>query len=188
MEGQFLRITGGNAAGAEIALDEDLLLGRSASGSGSLAGDTELSREHARITRSAGGEIVIEDLGSTNGTIVNGHRITAPTPIGPGDNIKVGGSTLEVAGTAPAGAQPTKIRARVRPPVAPTVEAERDRPPAPGPPPGVPGPPGGPGGKLPRLGALPPPIASRIRRMAIIAALAGFVVGFVIATIVWAVL
>jgi predicted component of type VI protein secretion system len=40
-------------------------------------GDPEVSRQHARITRTPGG-YVVEDMGSTNGTFVNGERITAP--------------------------------------------------------------------------------------------------------------
>jgi len=40
-------------------------------------GDPEVSRQHARITRTPGG-YVVEDMGSTNGTFVNGERLTAP--------------------------------------------------------------------------------------------------------------
>ena len=40
-------------------------------------GDAEVSRQHARITRTPGG-YVVEDMGSTNGTFVNGERLTAP--------------------------------------------------------------------------------------------------------------
>src|SRR5687768_8780535 len=124
MEGLFIRVTGGTAAGAEIPLDDELLIGRSASGDGSLGGDTELSREHASIKR-ADGELLIEDLGSTNGTFVNGERITAPTPIQPGDKISVGASTVEVAGTLPAGAQPTAVAGTpITPPVQPTRVAQ----------------------------------------------------------------
>jgi pSer/pThr/pTyr-binding forkhead associated (FHA) protein len=38
----------------------------------------------------------VEDLGSTNGTFVNDHRIVAPTVIGPGDKIRVGGTMLAI--------------------------------------------------------------------------------------------
>jgi FHA domain len=209
MEGQFLRVTGGNAAGTEIPLDDGLLIGRSASGDGSLGGDPELSREHANI-KWAGVHLLIEDLGSTNGTFVNGVRITEATPIRPGDEIGIGASTVEVAGTVPAGADPTLAAAP--PPIQPTriapapgAEGGPEPASAPGPPPGVAGsppgvagppagmggppagmggPPAGMGGP-PGAGGMPPAMAARLRKLAILAALAGFLVGFAIAAAVF---
>ena len=147
MEGQFLRVTGGNAAGSEIPLDEGLLIGRSVGGDGGLGGDPELSREHANI-KWAGVQLLIEDLGSTNGTFVNGERITEATPIRPGDAISIGASTLEVAGTVPAAPDPTLATAPPIQPtrIAPAPEAEAGPPSGaapPGPPPDVAGPPPG---------------------------------------------
>jgi len=49
----------------------------------------EVSRRHARLRLEAGG-FVIEDLGSTNGTFVNGQRMTGPTMLRPGDRIQLG--------------------------------------------------------------------------------------------------
>lgn len=51
--------------------------------------DPEVSRNHALI-RFHEGRFVIEDLGSTNGTFVNGRRITAPAPLHNGDAIDMG--------------------------------------------------------------------------------------------------
>lgn len=51
--------------------------------------DPEVSRRHARFTYQ-GGRYVIEDLGSTNGTFVNGRRIVNPTNLNDGDTIDVG--------------------------------------------------------------------------------------------------
>jgi len=51
--------------------------------------DGEVSRRHARLT-SQGGKYVIEDLGSTNGTFVNGQRLTGPVVLKPGDMIAFG--------------------------------------------------------------------------------------------------
>jgi len=48
-----------------------------------------VSRTHATITPAAGG-YVIRDLGSMNGTFVNGVRLAAPTPLQPGDRIYIG--------------------------------------------------------------------------------------------------
>src|SRR5215217_3607567 len=60
-----LRVTSGNAAGTEIDVDDELVVGRHASDEGRLANDEEISRQHARITRDDAGTYVIEDLGST---------------------------------------------------------------------------------------------------------------------------
>ncbi len=49
----------------------------------------EVSRRHARFRRDAGGYI-LEDLGSTNGTFVNGQRLMAPTTLRSGDTIRFG--------------------------------------------------------------------------------------------------
>jgi DNA-binding winged helix-turn-helix (wHTH) protein len=48
-----------------------------------------VSRRHARIVAGPDG-VSIEDLGSTNGTFVSGQRVTAPTPVTDGTEIKVG--------------------------------------------------------------------------------------------------
>jgi hypothetical protein len=66
--------------------------------------DPESSRRHARVIWQAG-QYVIEDMGSTNGTFVNGVQITAPQILNPGDSVGVGQTALvfQVAG-APIGA------------------------------------------------------------------------------------
>jgi pSer/pThr/pTyr-binding forkhead associated (FHA) protein len=57
--------------------------------------DTYASQFHARISE-RNGAWHVEDLGSTNGTYVNGRKVTGPTPIGAGDQIKVGKAILEL--------------------------------------------------------------------------------------------
>jgi DNA-binding winged helix-turn-helix (wHTH) protein len=61
---------------------------------------TTVSRQHARITI-ARGAATIEDLGSTNGTHVNGTRISAPTRITPGDEFALGSEVLRVRRRSP---------------------------------------------------------------------------------------
>jgi DNA-binding winged helix-turn-helix (wHTH) protein len=56
---------------------------------------TTVSRRHARITV-ARGAATIEDLDSTNGTFVNGTRISAPTRLAPGDEFALGSELLRV--------------------------------------------------------------------------------------------
>src|SRR5947208_2057655 len=85
-------------AGEVLAIDGELVVGRSQEGAGDLGGDQELSRYHARIEKTERGHLLIEDLGSTNGTEVNGDQISEPTALSPGDRIKLGTSELEVLG------------------------------------------------------------------------------------------
>jgi hypothetical protein len=58
-----------------------------------LSNDTQVSRLHARLEES-GGNWLLTDLGSSNGTFVNGVRIHTPTLVSPGDQIVVGGTTF----------------------------------------------------------------------------------------------
>ena len=51
--------------------------------------DPEASRHHMRLTRGAGG-YTLEDLGSTNGTFINGQRLTGAKPLNNGDMIGMG--------------------------------------------------------------------------------------------------
>jgi pSer/pThr/pTyr-binding forkhead associated (FHA) protein len=91
-----MRVTGGNAAGTVISVGEDeFLIGRQAPGDGKLGNDIEISRRHARVTREADGRFLIEDLGSTNGTWVNGERV-ATQPLKPHDVIEMGDTRLLV--------------------------------------------------------------------------------------------
>ena len=57
--------------------------------------DPYASEFHARVETNDGGTMV-HDLGSTNGTYVNGRRITVPTPAGKGDTVQIGKTILKV--------------------------------------------------------------------------------------------
>jgi hypothetical protein len=116
MAGESLQIVAGNAAGSNIALDAELVIGRSTPGLGSLGGDSEISRVHARIYHDPSGQLMVEDLGSTNGTFVNGARIAGATPLRSGDQVRVGQTTMSVAGGAAEGA--TTVGQVVPPPAA----------------------------------------------------------------------
>ena len=78
------------------------MLGRAVSGDGRLTDDNELSRRHARISRGDTGVLAIEDLGSANGTFVNGQRITSRVVLTPGDSVRVGSTTIDVTDAASA--------------------------------------------------------------------------------------
>jgi len=91
---EVLRAIDGSAAGREIALDDDFTIGRGEEGMGNLAGDPELSRQHARFRRTEQGQVVVEDLDSTNGTYVGAERLAGPHLLTPGDQIAVGRTLL----------------------------------------------------------------------------------------------
>ena len=92
MAGEQIRITGGPAQGSNIEIGQELQIGRSAGDEGRLGDDPEISRQHARIARDAQGQLVVEDLGSTNGTYVNGQRVAARELLRPDDRIRIGGT------------------------------------------------------------------------------------------------
>lgn len=80
--------------GQRHSIAEELTIGRAPGCSLSLADDTFASQIHARVYRSDGSAWV-DDLGSTNGTYVNGNRIRQATRLHPGDRVQVGGTVLE---------------------------------------------------------------------------------------------
>jgi len=81
--------------GTTYALGHELTVGRAAGCQIAIADDTYVSQLHARVFQRDDGSYV-EDLGSTNGTYLNGNRVTGPTPMQRGDNLQVGSTVLEV--------------------------------------------------------------------------------------------
>ena len=72
-------LTMGRAAGCQVTLD-----------------DTYVSQIHARVFV-RGGQVYVEDLGSTNGTYLNRTKVAGPMLVGPGDRLQVGSTVLELA-------------------------------------------------------------------------------------------
>jgi phosphoserine phosphatase RsbU/P len=94
-----LQITPAEGAPFEHPLRGDsLVLGR-ALGADVTLSDPFASRRHSRLFRT-GGELFVEDLGSRNGTIVNGQAIQQPTRVGPGDVIKISNSVIRLSAEA----------------------------------------------------------------------------------------
>ncbi len=91
MNGDFkLVMRQGPQPGQTFVPDQDsLILGRDPS-SNIVIDASGVSRQHARITR-YGGQIVIEDLQSANGTFVNGIRLAESHTLAHGDVISLGG-------------------------------------------------------------------------------------------------
>jgi pSer/pThr/pTyr-binding forkhead associated (FHA) protein len=90
-----LVVVEGDNAGARAELDDaPLLIGRGSDAAIRLD-DDYVSTRHARVAAS-GDEWFVEDLGSTNGTYVGSVRITQPTTIGLGIQVRIGKTILEL--------------------------------------------------------------------------------------------
>jgi pSer/pThr/pTyr-binding forkhead associated (FHA) protein len=78
----------------ELEVQDVSVLGRSDEAD-VLLNDPYASEFHMRLVAQENG-MVLHDLGSTNGTYVNGRRVTAPTSLRRGDTIQVGKTVMEV--------------------------------------------------------------------------------------------
>ena len=80
----------GHAPGMEYEVGEGAVLGRGDHAEIRLD-DPFASSRHARLVRQAG-VVVLEDLGSTNGTYLNEELLGGPAPLHPGDRVRIGDS------------------------------------------------------------------------------------------------
>lgn len=92
---RLFSVTSGPTAGDQAALaDGTIMIGRGADCQ-LILDDDYVSTRHARVVSGENG-IYVEDLGSTNGTYVNGIRITAPTTITLADTVRIGKTVLKL--------------------------------------------------------------------------------------------
>ena len=90
----------GPREGQRVELTAEVVLGRSPSVSLPIE-DGRLSRRHARVWLE-GGRAHVEDLGSSNGTCVNGATLSGPVVLLPGDRVQAGETSFLYVATAPA--------------------------------------------------------------------------------------
>jgi len=134
-----LTVRQGPTPGKPIELAKEVLtLGRDVNND-IVVNDAEVSRTHIRLTRQMEG-YVVEDLGSTNGSFINGQRLTGPKLLHAGDMLGLGETVvLEVGLTRDPEATvvvPPSVSAAPMTASTPPTSSEAPTPPPPMPPPG----------------------------------------------------
>jgi hypothetical protein len=126
-----LAIASGPRANEEFSITEGLVIGREQCDV--VLDDERVSRRHA-VVRGTGATVTIEDLGSRNGTWVNGKRLEtgAVTQLAAGDEVRIGQTTLRLER---AGQETVLDAAPPPPPPPPPARVPPPPPPPPLPPP-----------------------------------------------------
>jgi len=88
-------VEGDGMKGKTFSLDGELLIGRGEKCQVVLQ-DPYASQVHARLFR-RGDQVMVEDMGSTNGTYLNRQKLTSPTEVQRGDRVKIGKTVLEMS-------------------------------------------------------------------------------------------
>jgi len=94
-EPRILAIDTGPQAGTRLALVDEFRIGRSAD-CALILDDDYVSGDHASLGHRPGGDWVVTDLGSTNGTFVNEARVTAPTVVTTADTLRIGRTQMRL--------------------------------------------------------------------------------------------
>jgi S1-C subfamily serine protease len=145
----WLTIRSGEDAGTTVeATGEEFVVGRE-DGCDLVVRDEKASRRHCALEALPDGRAILTDLGSSNGTFVDGQQIAQPTLLNGGEEIRVG-ATLITVSTAPGAAPGTPT----------TVEPVHAEPSSPAPPAAFP-----PGAPVPPSRPSASPTPSRVERM-----------------------
>jgi pSer/pThr/pTyr-binding forkhead associated (FHA) protein len=105
-----LEIVEGPGAGRQLVLDRPAVIGRSPDADLTLE-DGQASRRHAQVSPATDGSAVVEDLGSANGTFVNGNELVGPARLDPGDELLIGVTLIQARSQQQVAAQPSALRA-----------------------------------------------------------------------------
>jgi pSer/pThr/pTyr-binding forkhead associated (FHA) protein len=103
----ILEIVEGDDAGRQTPLEGSIEIGRETS-IGLPIDDEQASRRHTRVT-AEGDHALVEDLGSTNGTYLNGQPIEGQRTLRPGDRLRVGLTIFELRTAADVQRQPSAV-------------------------------------------------------------------------------
>jgi diguanylate cyclase (GGDEF)-like protein len=82
--------------GRHVMCDLPVIIGRDETADLALS-DGSISRAHCKVERLETGRYMLIDLGSTNGTALNGERVQGAIPLNPGDKIFLGASVIRFA-------------------------------------------------------------------------------------------
>src|SRR5205807_7942000 len=93
------KVTGVQTCALPIFPDKEVVIGREENSFIRMT-STDVSRQHCSLTPTDKG-LLVRDLGSQNGTIVNNVRIEAETLLQPGDFLQIGPIQFELAGARP---------------------------------------------------------------------------------------
>jgi predicted component of type VI protein secretion system len=117
-----LEVVEGPGAGRRASLERPVVIGR-APDAGLVLDDNQVSRHHARVTPTADGGAMVEDLGSTNGTFINQAQLHGAAQLRPGDDLLVGVTVVELRDAAQIARRPSAVR-----PVPPALAVPRGHP------------------------------------------------------------
>ncbi len=106
----WLTIRSGGSAGETVEVTgASFVVGRE-KGCELVLEDEQASRRHAALERLPDGRLAVRDLGSRNGTFVDGRRIEQPTVLTGSEEVRIGNTLLAVSGTPSPAAAPTPSR------------------------------------------------------------------------------
>jgi hypothetical protein len=91
---ELVAVEPADQAGRRYPLGDEITVGRAA-GCQVTVDDTYVSQLHARVF-SRDGQVMVEDLGSTNGTYLNRSKVSGPMVMQKGDRLQIGNTVLEV--------------------------------------------------------------------------------------------
>lgn len=92
--GELVVVRSDTQSGTRVMVTDSVVVGRSDEADVFLD-DPYASTFHMRLTIDEG-TMMLADLGTTNGTYVNGRRVTTPMPLSTGDSVQVGKTIMEV--------------------------------------------------------------------------------------------
>ncbi len=92
--GRFVVLEPKATRGSAYALGQEITIGRAGTCTIGMPDDSFVSQLHARVFRDSG-SVMIEDLGSTNGTYLNGKRLATAERLSKGDRVQIGGTVFE---------------------------------------------------------------------------------------------
>lgn len=92
---QLVIVEPAETRGQRYEVEDGLTLGRAAT-CNVFVDDTFVSQQHAKVYP-RDGQVLVEDLGSTNGTYLNRRRVQGPMVMQRGDRVQVGNTVLELS-------------------------------------------------------------------------------------------